>query len=156
MNEWVVLTVAVISIIISSTIITYIMYNLQEVFDKIKSLFKRKPKYRVGQKVRVRGDLINGELYGEKKDKRRFYSSMVKHVGNVVTISFIDDTTDYLYIKEDDEDTWIAEMLETLKIKKEDAFEALLHGHIDDEEYKAIMNVGGVVKWHSRLVKKLK
>jgi hypothetical protein len=109
--------------------------------EDITRPFKRKPKYKVGQKVRVRADLIRHKEYNGKT----MYMSMMQHVGNVVTIDEVDieDKRTLYQIKEDWEDSWVGEMFEPIVIKKADAFEALLHGHINDEEYTVIMKKRG-------------
>lgn len=67
-------------------------------------------KYKVGNKVRVRSDLIPYEEYGAWE----FYESMEKQKGKVVTISEVGD--DCYGIKEDGEDgCWTDEMFEPIE-----------------------------------------
>jgi hypothetical protein len=64
-------------------------------------------KYKVGDKVRVRNDLVDQKFYGEIN----YVSDMDEWKGKVVTISFVDD--DYYEIEEDKQIWyWSAEMFE--------------------------------------------
>jgi hypothetical protein len=68
-------------------------------------------KYKVGDKARVRNDLVHGEKYGSNT----FISDMAKYKGAEVTIATI-NTSKYLYGYEIEEDgrnwIWTDEMLE--------------------------------------------
>ncbi len=66
-------------------------------------------KYKVGDKVRIREDLIAGEYYGCE-----YFSSFMNYfLGKVCTISDMDENT---YLLKEDEDTckwrWTDEMIE--------------------------------------------
>ena len=68
-------------------------------------------KYKVGDKVRVRSDLVAGTFVGNKY----IFSDMVKFSGEVVTISESDTTYHFALIKEDfGEDMWTDEMFSGL------------------------------------------
>lgn len=62
-------------------------------------------RYKAGDKVRVRKDLVVGKNYGGYD----FVSSMEKFEGKIVTIESVDD--DHYHIEEDKFD-WVDEMLE--------------------------------------------
>ena len=64
-------------------------------------------KYKVGDKVRVRTDLIVDKIYGADK----FILSMCKFKGKICTIKEICDKC-YLFEEDDDEWYWTDEMLE--------------------------------------------
>lgn len=64
-------------------------------------------KYKVGDKVRVRTDLIEDKIYGAEK----FILSMFKFKGKICTIKEIYDKY-YLFEEDDDEWYWTDEMLE--------------------------------------------
>ena len=68
-------------------------------------------KYKVGDKVRVRSDLVDGKAY----DRVNYFNDMDKWKGKVVTISFVDNDYHYYEIAEEkDSDKWMwsAEMFE--------------------------------------------
>ena len=110
----------------------------EEITSPFKKLFKKKPKkskYKMHQRVRVIHDLKHGEDYGDV----RVYHRMMKHVGSVVTIDAISEDKQRYYIKEDySQEVWHWSMFEEVSYTPDQAFEALLHGHISDEEYEEI------------------
>ena len=69
-------------------------------------------KFKVGDKVRVREDLIVGKGYGWFS----FVKTMEEHLGEVATIQGIDPQTKTYGIEEDDgEAYWTDEMLEPIE-----------------------------------------
>lgn len=65
-------------------------------------------KYKVGDKVRVRKDLVVDESYGDLT----FMDSMEQHKGQVVTIESVDSDGDYTLEEDNCDWCWNDEMLE--------------------------------------------
>lgn len=101
-------------------------------------------KYKVGDKVRVRNDLIHGERY----DGISFYMDGWKD--KIVTISFVG--SDYYEIAEDEDKwCWTDEMFEDIKYKVGDKVK-IREDLVGDEEYGEISYVSDMDKWKGKIV----
>ena len=73
-------------------------------------------KYKVGDRVNVRSDLVLGECYNDW----HFVNSMAKYMGKTVTIASYSNLSGTYHIKEDGGmHGWGENMFETLEAKKE-------------------------------------
>lgn len=71
------------------------------------STISKEHRYRIGQEVFIRNDLIGGQIYG-----RAFFApSMAKYCGIITTISSIDDNGNYILADVDEKCVWTDEML---------------------------------------------
>lgn len=107
-------------------------------------------KYKVGDKVRVREDLVRGKKYGGTT----FY--MDKWAGKIVTISFADNN--YYEITEDDQINkwcWTDEMFEGIvenkRYKVGDKVK-IREDLVGDEEYGDIDYISDMDKWKGKVV----
>lgn len=91
---------------------------------------KKNVKLPIGTKVRVRADLNKDKEY----DGNGVNRTMMEMAGKVVTIKYNSGWNDGGYGIKGDMFSWTYDMLEY--IEKEDAFEMLLNGQINDNEYK--------------------
>ena len=92
-------------------------------------------KYKVGDKVKVRSDLVEDSVYGDND----VVSEMLKFLGNIMTIKQVDEQC--YYLEEDDERwCWTDEMLE-------EGLKTETIGEVDDDSYLAV---------HADVVKRLK
>jgi hypothetical protein len=83
-------------------------YNWSWVDEMLEDIVENK-KYKVGDKVKIREDLVVDEVYGEMD----YISDMDKWKGKIVTISFADNDNNCYEIAEDTERwTWSAKMFE--------------------------------------------
>lgn len=110
-------------------------------------------KYKVGDKVKVRNDLVVNETYG---DGCRFRSDMARYKGQVVTISRVFDVDGFYKIKDDFSNwSWVDEMFEDVvenkKYKIGDKVK-IREDLIADEEYGEINYISDMDKWKGKIV----
>lgn len=108
-------------------------------------------KYKVGDKVKVRNDLVVNETYG---DGCRFRSDMARYKGQIVTISKVEDC--FYNIKEDRYYwSWVDEMfvdvVENKKYKIGDKVK-IREDLVADEEYGEIDYISDMDKWKGKIV----
>lgn len=82
----------------------------EEMFEPAAEHAKREMKYKVGDKVRVRKDLVVGKEYGGLGTL--FCSEMKRWRGKTVTIAEVDENLLMYIIKEDKQFSWVDEMFE--------------------------------------------
>ena len=97
---------------------------------------KRYVKLPIGTKVRVRPDLNSSRRY----NGNGVNDGMMIMRGKIVTISNNHGWNNYGYEIEESSANWTYDMLEY--IEKEDAFEMLLHGQINESEYQELATEG--------------
>ena len=106
-------------------------------------------KYKVGDKVRVKKDLVVGKNYG---NGYMFRNDMARYMGKEVTISRVGD--DFYKIKDDvDYWSWVDEMFEEIKMKHEVGDKVKVRtGLIDGASYGGMTYVDDMDEWAGKVV----
>lgn len=71
-------------------------------------------KYKVGDRVKVREDLVEGRHYGKTSDDALWYNEMADTAGKTVTIAEVDEGRATYRVKECEWWTWTDEMFDGL------------------------------------------
>jgi hypothetical protein len=108
-------------------------------------------KYKVGDKVRVREDLIHGREYGGIT----FYMDGCK--GKIVTISFVCSSNYYEIAEDEDKWNWTDEMFEDIVENKNKKYKVgdkvkIREDLVADEEYGEIDYISDMDKWKGKIV----
>lgn len=112
-------------------------------------------KYKVGDRVKVRNDLVVNETYG---DGCRFRSDMARYKGQVVTISRVFDVDGFYKIKDDSSNwSWVDEMFVDTVENKNKKYKVgdkvkIREDLIADEEYGEIDYISDMDKWKGKIV----
>ncbi len=86
----------------------------QAIYARMAKVKRPKPKkFKVGVKVRIKGDLEVGKIYNSNTEMD---NAMMKYLGKVTTISKVGDDEDGIYYKLDINWSWSKDMLEIVEV----------------------------------------